>query len=52
VLRHLVHFGVPLEQFEVAMPTLDEIFIRVVSQAGESLPEDYQTGLQQPAQTE
>jgi ABC-2 type transport system ATP-binding protein len=52
VLRHLVHFGVPLEQFEVAMPTLDEIFIRVVSQAGESLPEDYQPGLQQPAQTE
>ena len=30
VLRGLVGGGVPVEQFEVAMPTLDEIFIRVV----------------------
>ena len=30
VLRGLVSGGVPVEQFEVAMPTLDEIFIRVV----------------------
>jgi ABC-2 type transport system ATP-binding protein len=30
VLRALVAQDIPLEQFEVAMPTLDEIFIRVV----------------------
>jgi ABC-2 type transport system ATP-binding protein len=30
VLRHLVEAGVALEQFEIAMPTLDEIFIQVV----------------------
>jgi ABC-type uncharacterized transport system ATPase subunit len=30
VLRALVAQNVNIEQFEVAMPTLDEIFIRVV----------------------
>ena len=30
VLRHLVKQNVKLEQFEIAIPTLDEIFIRVV----------------------
>ena len=30
VLRALVAQDVPLEQFEIATPTLDEIFIRVV----------------------
>jgi ABC-2 type transport system ATP-binding protein len=32
LLYTLVAMGIPLEQFEVAMPTLDEIFIRVVTQ--------------------
>ena len=32
VLRELVDRNVPLEQFEVAVPTLDEIFIQVVQQ--------------------
>ncbi|MEL7590730.1 MAG: ATP-binding cassette domain-containing protein [Anaerolineaceae bacterium] len=31
VLNGLVHKGVALEQFEIAMPTLDEIFIQVVN---------------------
>jgi ABC-2 type transport system ATP-binding protein len=31
VLRSLVEQGVPLETFEIAIPTLDEIFIKVVS---------------------
>ena len=37
VLRELVERGVPVEQFEIATPSLDEIFIRVVTenQAGE-----------------
>jgi len=30
VLKNLVNSGVALEQFEIAMPTLDEIFIEVV----------------------
>jgi ABC-2 type transport system ATP-binding protein len=30
ILRRLVEQDVPLEQFEIAIPTLDEIFIRVV----------------------
>jgi ABC-2 type transport system ATP-binding protein len=30
VLRRLVDLDIPLEQFEIAVPTLDEIFIRVV----------------------
>lgn len=34
VLQQLVAQDIPVEQFEIAMPTLDEIFIRVV-QAGE-----------------
>jgi ABC-2 type transport system ATP-binding protein len=41
VLRFLVDHNVPLEQFEVAIPTLDEIFIRVVTQAGGEVPEDF-----------
>jgi len=32
VLQSLVEQGVVLEQFEIALPTLDEIFIRVVEQ--------------------
>ena len=32
VLKNLVNSGVALEQFEIAMPTLDEIFIRVVKE--------------------
>lgn len=31
VLRRLVEQGVMLEQFEIAMPTLDEIFIKIVT---------------------
>lgn len=34
LLRALVDRGVPIEQFEIAIPTLDEIFIRVVTQEG------------------
>lgn len=34
LLRTLVDQGIPIEQFEIAMPTLDEIFIRVVTQEG------------------
>lgn len=30
LLRTLVEMNIPLEQFEIAVPTLDEIFIRVV----------------------
>jgi ABC-2 type transport system ATP-binding protein len=33
VLRSLVEKGVQVDQFEIAAPTLDEIFIRVVQQA-------------------
>lgn len=36
VLRHLVGQNIPLEQFEIAVPTLDEIFIQVVQ--GQSEP--------------
>jgi ABC-2 type transport system ATP-binding protein len=32
VLRELVARGVPIEQFEIATPSLDEIFIRVVTE--------------------
>ena len=34
VLQALVASRVPVEQFEIAMPTLDEIFIRVVQRQG------------------
>jgi ABC-2 type transport system ATP-binding protein len=34
VLRALVTAGVNLEQFEISIPTLDEIFIRVVQGEG------------------
>jgi len=34
VLRDLVNRGIELEQFEIAMPTLDEIFIQVVKEQG------------------
>jgi ABC-type uncharacterized transport system ATPase subunit len=37
VLRALVERGVPIEQFEIAAPSLDEIFIRVVT---ENRPEE------------
>jgi ABC-2 type transport system ATP-binding protein len=30
ILKALVERNLPVEQFEIAMPTLDEIFIRVV----------------------
>ena len=36
VLRELVNLNINLEQFEIAVPTLDEIFIRVVQKAGET----------------
>lgn len=36
VLRELVERNIPVEQFEIAMPTLDEIFIQVVQGQGES----------------
>ena len=35
VLRELVSLNVNLEQFEIAVPTLDEIFIRVVQDKGD-----------------
>jgi ABC-2 type transport system ATP-binding protein len=34
VLRSLVEQNIPVEQFEIALPTLDEIFIRVVKGEG------------------
>ena len=34
LLRNLVELDIPLEQFEIAVPTLDEIFIRVVKGEG------------------
>ncbi len=34
VLRELVERGIPLDSFEIAMPTLDEIFIQVVRGEG------------------
>jgi ABC-2 type transport system ATP-binding protein len=34
LLRKLVELNIPLEQFEIAVPTLDEIFIRVVKGEG------------------
>ena len=34
ILKTLLENNIQLEQFEIAMPTLDEIFIRVVSQSG------------------
>ncbi len=36
VLRYLLDQGVLIEQFEIAIPTLDEIFIQVVQGSGES----------------
>ena len=41
VLRALVEHGVPIEQFEIAAPSLDEIFIRVVT---ENQPAEGATG--------
>ncbi len=41
VLRALVERGVPVEQFEIAAPSLDEIFIRVVT---ENKPEEGAAG--------
>ncbi|GIV65113.1 MAG: ABC transporter ATP-binding protein [Bellilinea sp.] len=35
ILKNLVEQGIPLERFEVALPTLDEIFIQVVTARGE-----------------
>lgn len=35
VLKALIQAGAVLEKFEIAMPSLDEIFIRVVSKGGE-----------------
>ncbi len=37
VLRRLVEAGVQVDQFEIAAPTLDEIFIRVVQQDDQEL---------------
>jgi len=33
ILHTLVEKGIVLEQFEIAMPTLDEIFIQVVNES-------------------
>lgn len=35
ILKNLVEQGIALERFEIAMPTLDEIFIQVVTARGE-----------------
>ncbi len=35
ILKELVSRGIPVEQFEIAMPNLDEIFIEVVSRQGD-----------------
>ncbi|MEJ5312775.1 ABC transporter ATP-binding protein [Anaerolinea sp.] len=35
ILKSLVEANIPLEKFEIAMPTLDEIFIQVVTAQGE-----------------
>jgi ABC-2 type transport system ATP-binding protein len=35
ILRELVNANVSLDQYEIAVPTLDEIFIRVVQDKGE-----------------
>ncbi len=39
ILRKLVESGVEIDQFEIAAPTLDEIFIRVVQQDEQKLGE-------------
>jgi len=39
VLRNLVERGIQVDQFEIAAPTLDEIFIRVVQQVDKELGE-------------
>ena len=39
VLRKLVELGIQVDQFEIAAPTLDEIFIRVVQEADQKLGE-------------
>jgi ABC-2 type transport system ATP-binding protein len=39
VLRKLVELGITVDQFEIAAPTLDEIFIRVVQEADQKLGE-------------
>jgi ABC-2 type transport system ATP-binding protein len=36
ILKNLVEQGIALERFEVALPTLDEIFIQVVTNSGET----------------
>jgi ABC-2 type transport system ATP-binding protein len=36
VLQAMLERGLPIEQFEIAMPDLDEIFIRVVAESGET----------------
>jgi len=35
VLRTLVTHDVPVEKFEIALPTLDEVFIRVVEEGAD-----------------
>jgi ABC-2 type transport system ATP-binding protein len=39
ILRKLVESGLEIEQFEIAAPTLDEIFIRVVQQDDQTIGE-------------
>lgn len=36
LLRTMLERGLPIEKFEIAMPDLDEIFIRVVDESGET----------------
>jgi ABC-2 type transport system ATP-binding protein len=34
ILRSLIEQNIPVDQFEIALPTLDEIFIKVVQSTG------------------
>ena len=36
ILNQLISIGIDVEWFEIAVPTLDEIFIQVVQEPGES----------------
>lgn len=38
ILNQLVHDQIPVEQFEIAVPTLDEIFIQAVSDDSQAAP--------------
>jgi ABC-2 type transport system ATP-binding protein len=44
VLRALVASSATVEQFEIALPTLEEVFIRAVGREGESIPPSAERG--------